>query len=223
MSHGNLCLKMGDKMLSKSLTGLVASFVVIIFMCDCSFAQDDIDVELTTGGTAKCVFNGRVPFRRIKAASNNLVVDTQTGLTKVSIESELDTEKSTLNANLFAIIEATSDPTALLSGEEVEFQSTQFEFSVSKTRKSDGTTVEVTNETPEGERTSVTGNVLVKDFDFVGNKASGIIKMVFANTLRTISSLEEDIETDENGKVVVTCRFDKVPVNFSGNPDTVRR
>jgi len=206
-------------MLSKSLTGLIVSFVIIIFACGYSFAQGDIDVELTTGGIARCVFNGKVPFRSIKAASNSLVVDTQTGLVKVLIESELDTEKSTLNANLFAIIEATSDPTALLSGKEVEFESTQFEFSISKTRKSDGKTIQISNETPEGERTNVTGNVLVKDF--AGSNASGVIKMVFANTLKTISSLEEDIETDENGKVVVTCRFDKVPINFSQNPSAV--
>lgn len=203
-------------MLKKLFVGLVILFVSALFVCSVSFAQSDVDVELTNGGSAKCVFNGRVPFRSIKAANNNLVIDTPSATADVSIKSELDTEKSTVSAGIFAVIEAVSDPTALLGGKEVSFQSKLFEFSISKTRKSDGKTIEVTNETPEGERTNVTGSILVKSFDDENSKVSGMLKMVFANTLKTIQKLEEDIETDENGKVTVLCRFENVPVNFSG-------
>ena len=204
-------------MLNKSFVRLVISFVVVLLVSNYSFAQDEVDVELTTGGTAKCVFNGKVPFRTIMSADNNLLIDTDTGLTEVSISSELDTQKSILSVDLFATIEAVSDPLELLQGKEVEFQSNEFEFLISKTRKSDGKTIEVTNETPEGERTDVTGNVLVKSFDPVSNKVSGVIKIVFCNTFRTIQTLEEDIETDENGKVTVICRFNDVPVELSGD------
>ncbi len=203
-------------MFKKSLVLLVA-FLLTICSCNDLFAQDEVDVDLITGGSAKCVFNGKVPFRSIKAANNNLVIDPLSGLTEVSINSELDTDKNTLNADLFAVIEAVSNPQELLQGEAVEFESNEFEFSISKTSKKTGKTTEVTNETPEGERTNVTGNVLVNQFDSASNQVSGTIKMVFANTLRTISGLEEDIEADENGKVTVLCRFSDVPVNFSGS------
>ena len=35
-------------------------------------------------------------------------------------------------------------------------------------------------------------------------------------TFKTIEKLEEDIETDENGRVTVKCTFKNVPVIFSG-------
>lgn len=196
---------------------LLAAFLLTVCLCNDSFAQNEVDVNLTTGGSAKCVFNGKVPFKSIKAANNNLVIDPLSGLTNVSINSELDTDKNTINANIFAVIEAVSNPQALLQGQAVEFESNEFEFSISKTSKKSGKTTEVTNETPEGERTNVTGNVLVNEFNSVDNQATGTLKMVFANTLRTISNLEEDIEADENGKVTVICRFSDVPVNFSGS------
>ena len=206
-------------MLKKSFLSFIFSFAVLILMCNFSLAQSDVDVDLTTGGSAKCTFSGKVPFRSIKAADNNLVVDAANATTNVSITSELDTDKSTLNANILATVEATSNPLELLNGKEVTFQSDVFEFSISKTNKSSGKTTKVTNETPDGERTSVTGSILVKSFDSENNDVSGILKMTFANTLRTIQKLEEDIGTDENGKVTVLCKFEKVPVNFSGSPD----
>lgn len=202
-------------MFKKLFVFSISLLLVVVFLHSPSFAQNDIDVELITGGSATCTFKGRVPFKRIKAANNNLVTNTNTGKTDVSIESELDTEKNTITANIFAVIEAVSNPIALLSGQEIEFQSNKFEFSISKIRKSDGALTEVTNETPEGERTNVTGNVLVKSFDNTSDQVSGVLRMVFENTFKTIEKLDEDIETDENGKVTVTCKFENVPVNFS--------
>jgi hypothetical protein len=146
-------------MLKKIFVSLIFSFVVPVLICNFSLAQSDVDVDLTTGGSAKCTFSGKVPFRSIKAANNNLVVDSETGTTEVSINSELDTEKSTVNADIFASIEVISNPLELLNGEIVEFES----------------------------------------------------------TLKTIQTLEEDIEADENGRVIVTCKFKDVPVNFSGD------
>ncbi len=202
-------------MLKKLFCSSLFSFLSILFLCNFSFAQNDVDVDLITGGAAKCTFNGKVPFKSIKAANNNVVIDPLSGLTEVSINSELDTEKSTINADIFATIDAITDPQELLQGNEVEFESDEFEFSISKTSKKTGKTTEVSNETAEGDRTHVTGNVLVTSFDDENSKASGTLKMVFSNTLKTISNLEEDIETDENGKVTVICRFSDVPVNFS--------
>ena len=182
-----------------------------------ALAQNGVDVDLTTGGTAQCVFNGKVPFRKIKAANNNLVIDTETATAEVSISSELDTAKNTINADVFAIVEAISDPLELLNGNPVEFESNEFEFSISKTRKSDGKLIQVTNETPDGDLTTVTGNIVVNTFDSTDNIVSGVLKMVFENTLKTIEKLDEDIQADENGKVTVTCRFKDVPVEFSGD------
>ena len=206
-------------MLKKLFLGFIISFVVPVLMCNFSFAQDNVDVQLTTGGSAKCTFSGKVPFRSIKAADNNVVLDAANATTNVSISSDLDTEKSTVSANISATIKATSNPLELLNGKEVEFQSDVFEFSISKTNKSTGKKTEVTNETPDGDRTSVTGNVLVKSFDSENNEVSGVIKMTFANTLKTIQKLEETIGTDENGKVTVICKFENVPIDFSGSPD----
>ena len=206
-------------MLKKIFISLMISFIVPILICNFSFAQNDVDVDLTTGGTAKCTFSGKVPFRSIKAANNNLVVDSLAGTTQISIGSELDTEKNTLNADILATITATSDPLELLDGKEVAFESNEFTFSISKTTKSNGKTIQITNETTDGETTSVTGNVVVKSFDSTNNEVSGVIKMTFANTLKTIQKLEEDIEADENGKVTVICKFADIPVNFSTLPD----
>lgn len=201
-------------MLKNIFVGLTASLVISILMCDFSFAQSDVNVDLTTGGSAKCTFSGKVPFRSIKASNNNAVIDPIAGTTQVSIGAELDTEKNTLNANIVATLTATSDPLELLNGKAVEFESDEFEFSISKTRKSDGKTIQITNETPDGEKTNVTGNLLVKSFDSKNNEASGVIKIVFENTLKTIETLEEDIEADVNGKVTAICKFENVPVNF---------
>lgn len=200
------------KRLLFSLFILMACFV---FCGTYTFAQDEgIEVELVTGGQANCRFNGKVPFRRIKASNNNIVTNTTTGRTEVTVKSELDTEKNTINANIFTVIEALSNPASLLSGETVTFESTSFEFSISKVRKSDGKLIEVSNETPEGERTQGTTTIVVNTF--VENKASGTFETIFTNTFKTIEQLEEDIETDENGRVIVKCTFKNVPVNFSG-------
>ena len=201
-------------MLKKTFVSLIISFVIPLLLCNFSFAQSDVNVDLTTGGNAKCTFSGKVPFRSIKAANNNVTVDALAGTTNVSINSELDTQKNTINADIFATIEATSNPLELLNGKEVNFQSDVFEFSISKTTKNNGKTIKITNETPDGERTSVTGNVSVQNFDSTKNLVSGVIKMVFANTLKTIQKLEEDIGTDENGKVTVICKFENVPVDI---------
>ena len=173
------------------------------------FAQDEIDVELTTGGRVKCTFNGSVPFRRIKTTNNNVVVDID-GTTEITIKSELDTEKNTINVDILAKIVALSNPIALLDGQPVDFDSTDFKFSISKMRKSDGKVIEITNETPEGERTTATGNVTVTNFE--KNLSTGVMRMVFENTFRTIEKLDEKIETDENGRVIVKCNFSDVPV-----------
>lgn len=215
-----LTINWRGKMLNKLKKSLLVFVVLLLLAANCfCLAQeetsDGIDVELTTGGQANCVFNGRVPFRRIKAANNNLVVDTGTGLTEVSINSELDTEKNVINVDLHAVIEALSNPAALLDGEDVEFESRKFDFSISKQNKISGTTVEISNETPEGEKTTVTGKVVVNNF--VNNEATGVIRMVFANTFRTIEKLDEEIETDENGNVTIKCNFKNVPVNFTGD------
>ena len=148
-----------------------------------------------------------------------MLVDNNTATAEVAIKSELDTEKSTINVDIFALIEAVSDPIALIGGDILEFQSEKFEFSLSRTRKSDGKVIKITNETPEGDRTNVTGNVLVKHFDIETSSVSGVIKMVFKNTLETIQKTEEDIATDENGSVTAICRFDNVPVTFMGDID----
>ena len=202
-------------MLKKMFVGLIVSFAVPILMCNVSLAQSDINVNLTTGGTAKCTFSGKVPFRSIKTEANNVVVDAAKGTTQVSINSELDTEKNTFNANIFATVEATSSPLELLSGKEVSFESNTFEFSISKTSKSNGKTIQITNETPDGEKTSATGNLSVKSFDSKKNEVAGVIKIIFENTLKTLQKVEEDIGTDENGKVIVICRFNNVPISFS--------
>ena len=171
--------------------------------------------ELTTGGEAVCVFDGRVPFRRIKTTNNNVVVDID-GTTEITIKSELDTEKNTINVDILAKIVALSNPFALLDGElvdfnnPVDFDSTDFKFSISKMRKSDGKVIEITNETPEGERTTATGNVTVTNFE--KNLSTGVMRMVFENTFRTIEKLDEKFETDENGRVIVKCNFSDVPV-----------
>ncbi len=89
-------------------------------------------------------------------------------------------------------------------------------MSVSKTRKNNGKTIEITNLTPEGERTDVTSSILVTNFDRVNNKASFVIKMVFDNTFKTIQKPGEDIATDANGKVTVICKFKDAPVSFVG-------
>ncbi|MBI2995410.1 MAG: hypothetical protein HYY52_01705 [Candidatus Melainabacteria bacterium] len=202
-------------MFKRLLFSLFIFMACSIFCSTYTFAQDEgIEVELITGGQANCRFNGKVPFRRIKASNNNIVTDASTGRTEVSINSELDTEKNTINANIFTVVEALSNPATLLSGESVTFESTDFEFSISKERKSDGKIIEVTNETPEGERTQGTVTILVDTF--VDNKASGTFQTTFTNTFRTIEKLEEDVETDENGRVIVKCTFKNVPVNFSG-------
>lgn len=202
-------------MFKKIFAGFTVSLVSILLTASLSSAQDGVDVDLTTGGSANCVFNGKVPFRKIKAANNNLVVNTEAETTDVSISSELDTDKSTINADIFATIDV-SDPFELLNGESVDFESDEFEFSISKTRKSDGKLIQITNETSDGDLTTVTGNVVVNSFDSENNLVSGVLKMIFENTLKTIEKLDEDIQTDENGKVIVTCRFKDVPVNFSG-------
>ena len=202
-------------MLKRLLFSLFIFMTYLIFCCSYTFAQDEgIEVELITGGQANCQFSGKVPFRRIKASNNNIVTNTATGRTEVSVKSELDTEKNTINANIFTVVEALSNPASLLSGETVTFESTSFEFSISKVRKSDGKLIEVSNETPEGERTQGTTTIVVNNF--VDNKASGTFQTVFTNTFKTIEKLEEDIETDENGRVIVKCKFKDVPVSFSG-------
>ena len=192
--------------------------VSLLFAGSNVFAQDEIDVELATGGRVKCTFNGSVPFRRIKTTNNNVVVDID-GTTEITIKSELDTEKNTINVDILAKIVALSNPIALLDGQPVDFDSTDFKFSISKTTKSDGKVIEITNETPEGERTTATGNVTVTNFE--KNLSTGVMRMVFENTFRTIEKLDEEIETDENGRVIVKCNFSDVPVIcnfFNGCP-----
>ncbi len=202
-------------MKNKLLIVLIISPVIILFVGDRSFAQNN-DAGSITKKNAKCTFNGNVPFHSIKTVDGSLIANNSTGVAEILINSELDTARDTFNADIVAIIESISASVSLLSGEEVKLQSKQFQFSISKTRKNNGKTIEITNKTPEGARTDVTSSILVTNFDRVNNKASFVIKMVFENTFKTIQKLGEDVETNENGKVTVRCKFKDAPVNFVG-------
>ena len=74
-------------MLKKLFIALILSFICILIPHNFSLAQSDVNVDLTTGGTAKCVFNGKVPFRSIKAANNNFVLDALNATAQVLIDS----------------------------------------------------------------------------------------------------------------------------------------
>jgi len=193
---------------------------VFLFSFNSAFAQTDtVDVEIPTGGVAQCVFNSKVPFHRITASNNNIVTDPLTGSTKVGINSELDTDKNTITVDILATVSALSDPSALLSGSEVTFESDEFDLSISKTDKKSGKTTNITNETAEGEKTSASATVIVKSFE--SNQAAGSVKFVFSNTTKTIQKLEEDIKTTNNGQVIVRCNFAGIPVTVPVGGNTI--
>ena len=199
----------------KKIVGFIMIVLVLIFTSDISFAQGEGNIQFDTGGTAKCTFNGKVPFRKIKAEINKIVVDTDKETASVSIKSELDNDINTLSAELSATLEAISDPSIILNGEPVDFQSENLDLSISKTRNSDGRVIDVTNETADGDKTGATGSVTVTNFNPETNEASGKLKVIFEDTLRTIET-DEDTNSTENGKVVVRCTFDSIPVTISG-------
>ena len=206
-------------MLNKLNCALIASSLIVLFLCSYSFAQSD-DAGLLTEKNAKCTFNGNVPFHSIKIVDGSLTANSQTGTAEILIKSELDVGKNTLNADIVAVIESISGSVSLLSGQEVKLHSKQFEFLISKTRKNNGKTIEITNKTPEGGRTDVVGSILVTNFDRLNNKASFILKMIFGNTFKITQQLGQDIGTDANGKVTAICRFKNAPVTFTGIPST---
>ncbi len=202
-------------MLNKSFLAPIISSIIILFLSNCSFAQSKAS-DLTTEKTGKCTFNGNAPFHSIKITNSSLIANNATGVAQILINSELDTPRDTFNADIVAVIESISASVSLLQGQEVQLQSKQFQFSISKTGKNNGRIIEITNKTPDGGRTDVIGSVLVTNFDRVSNKVSFVIKMVFDNTFKTIQKLNEDLKTDANGKVTVTCKFKDAPVSFIG-------
>lgn len=179
-----------------------------------SFAQEtDVDVNVTTGGIASCVFNKKAPFHTITAENNNFVVNLLSGGTNVSINSELETDKSKINVEILASINSLSDPSALLNGETVSFESNSFDLNLSKENKTTGKITNVTNDTLEEERPKASASITVKSFE--NNLAAGSIKLIFTNTEKTIQQLDEEISTSENGSVIVRCDFSGIPVTTS--------
>lgn len=186
------------------------------------YAQDDDTSFLEfTGGTAKCTFNGRVPFKRVLALNNNLVISHSNGTIELLIFSQATNANNQTNARFFTSLETLSNPEIILEGDKVNFTSGTFDLELTKKRVTDMRTVEITNELLESddvdvdEKTSAKGYVQITNFD--ENIASGKIRATFKNTLRTIKVQDEEVQSNENGKAIVRCTFEDVPVFIQGD------
>lgn len=213
----NFLIKFGEyckeiKMLKK----LFLIFISLMLFSISSFAQEEGDnVEIVLGGIAKCSFSGRVPFRKIQAINNTLITDMITGRTEISFQIELDSQRKNLNAEIVTLIESLPPGVELLGGAPIDFDSINTRFSIVKASKIDGTIFQVSNETPQGNKTVATGTVVISRFEGTDNLADGVVKLVFDNTFRTIQKPGEDVEIIDNGKVKVKCSFKNIPVSIS--------
>jgi len=181
-----------------------------LLMCSsCAYAIDiiDIGVDLPLSGEAICKFSGNVPVRKIKTLNNSLTNDIVTFSLGISLESEIETNKSSLTASIRASISPFLGTIEGHAGEVLK--NGRFQFSILKTTNETEETIEVVSGAKDGQSAPSKG--IIKITKIENNKASGELKAVFKKTTETIMSAEKDSK-EENGKVIVRCKFKDIPV-----------
>jgi len=197
------------KLTSCFLVSTLISFLFVNF----SYAQGDIPEDVVVGGKAICAIRGRVPVKKVKADGNRLLLLQSGGITNgsFSIQLIIAKKKFSIDLNILGLFGRVEDVDSFLNGEVVKFENSNSDFVLKKTRSSNGVVREVSNLLSTGEKGNLKGKIKVTSSE--NNLVNGRLKFTFQNTSFKFTMGGEDLNgRDNNGKVVVVCRFKDVPV-----------
>ena len=188
---------------------------IALLITNISFAQSETSEDIVTGGKASCIFRGSVPFKRVVADGNRLLLLQAGGITKASIiiQSIFETKNESIDVNILALLGQILDTDLFLNkGKVQDFENIESDLILKQTKKSDGQVTEVSNVTQGSERTAINGSFKITNSK--DNKASGVLNLICKNTFHSVKSREGSVvETKaDNGKVIVRCRFKDVPI-----------
>lgn len=196
-------------MYKKLLFCSIILFVVLLQIKSLSFAQDEIPEDVIVGGKAKCVINGRTPFRRFLADGNRLLILQSGDFSKASfsIQSIFENKKQSNDVNILALLGPLASVEGFLGGKALVFENLDSDLEIKTINKSSGETIEIKNQDEEGVKTSLLGRI--KIISSQGGTVSGITRLNFQETF-TLEETNSNLE--DNGRVIIICRFKDVPI-----------
>ena len=185
-------------------------FLSVIF-CSIALAQDTIPEDVQVGGNAICKFIGNTPVKKINADGNRLVLikSTASGKTKGSIIVQVITgeNNSLIDTNVFALFGEVPDVDSFLNGKTLSFKNTDSDLSIKKTK--DTVIKETTNLLPDASKGEIIGTIKITNHD--SSSVSGKLKLLFKNTIYSITQNNEVKKLNKNNKrIIVNCTFSDV-------------
>lgn len=180
------------------------SLILVFSLSSSSFAQDEIPEDVIVGGKAKCVINGRAPFRRFLADGNRLLILQSGEFSKgsISIQSIFENKRRSNDINILAIFGAIENLDDFLGGKIFLFESIGSDLEIKSINKTSSEVIEIKNLDADEVRSPLVGRIKITSSD--GEKVSGITRLNFQKTFL--------VEGKDNGKAIIICRFTDVPL-----------
>lgn len=168
----------------------------------------------TVGGEADCVVSGRSPVKEFLADGNRLLLLQKLRITNGSIQLQAFTAQDgdLIDINILVLLGTIPDPDAFLNREVRRFGNRSSDLSIKKTSATTGDVSELSNIFEDDTRGALKGKIKVKSKD---NLANGNLRFIFENTNLKITSDEVINKTDDNnGKIILKCKFKDIPVEI---------
>lgn len=164
-----------------------------------------------TGGKVICRFSGdtdEFSKKVLLSGENSIVLDSTDNTVEFLFEGDNLTGKQDSSLSLFATIRGIS-PELFLSNDFHSALSNEAELAIGKSAD-DGEEFEITNLIDGSAEKNAVVNIQIKRLK--NKKASGNLKVRFPETvaITTVNNMES---VEENGKVIVSCKFAGVPVS----------
>lgn len=188
------------------------SLTLIFSLSTYTFAQDEIPEDVIVGGKAKCVINGRAPFRRFIADGNRLLILQSGDFNKgsISIQSIFENKRLSNDINILALLGTIPDVDSFLSGETLVFEDSDSDLEIKSINKTNNVVLKILNLDPGGVKSKLLGRIKITSSD--NEKVSGITRLSFKKSaIQDLSGSTLNLPQD-NGRMIIICRFKDVPL-----------
>jgi hypothetical protein len=204
-------------MILRFILGLVILLLGLFLRPEFLCAQEE---QPSLAGKAICTTRGKAPFKKFVAEQNRILLFQGENGAFGSIQLQAvfsSTEKFLLDVNILAIFEQVKNLTSFLNGKTQAFDNSDSEMTIKRIDKSDQLTTTVSNTFTNSSMSLINGKINLVSHD---NLASGRIRLGFLNsTIKVSSGLSETIESNENnGPIIINCRFKGIPVEVRDLP-----
>lgn len=190
---------------------LKIAFLITIFIVT---TIHTVFAQSTVGGEANCTVGGKSPVKSFLADGNRLLLLQKLRITNGSIQLQAFANQNGdfIDINILVLLGTVPDPDAFLNGEVRRFSNRSSDLTIKKTSGTTGDVSELSNIFEDDTRGALKGKTRVKSKD---NLANGTLRFIFENTNLKITSDEVINKTDDNnGKIVLKCKFKDIPVEI---------